>query len=488
MEAYLAEIDRVIQQGPYQDTWESLQQYHVPRWYEDIKLGIFIHWGVFSVPAFCDEWYSRKMYIQDNICYQHHVETYGPHTEFGYKDFIPMFKAEHFDPEAWVRLFKEAGAQYMIPVAEHHDGFQMYASDLSHWNAAEMGPHRDVLGELTAEAAKAGLINGASSHRVEHWFFMGPGRLFPSDIHEPLQRGDLYWPSVYRDAPNYDKYSEPLPSQEFLEDWLCRCCEIVDKYHPRIIYFDWWIMHSAVQPYLRKFAAYYYNRAAERGVEVVINYKHDAFAFGSAVVDVERGQFADVKPYVWQTDTSVARNSWCYTVGNDYKSPTQILYDLVDIVSKNGRLLLNIGPKADGTIPDEDASILRAIGKWLRTNGEAIYGAKVWRKSMEGPTAITEGQFTDKKDKSFTHEDFRFTVANGSIYAICMNMDGHDSVTIKSLAESPDARKPDFCGIIRDVQVLGSDVKPVWRQDASGLHVQTEPVTHENPVVFKIIL
>ena len=170
-----------------------------------------------------------------------------------------------------------------------------------------------------------------------------------------------------------------------------------------------------MKPYLKKFAAYYYNRAEEWGIPATINYKHDAFMFGSAVVDIERGQFADVKPFFWQTDTAVARNSWCYTENNDYKTAREIICDLVDIVSKNGTMLLNIGPKADGTIPDEDKKILLDIGRWLKVNGEAIYNSKVWRVAQEGPTGIEEGQFTDGKTKVFTSEDIRFTV-NGSTF------------------------------------------------------------------------
>lgn len=487
MKSYLEKINKVIENGRYKDTWESLQQYHVPEWYEKIKFGIFIHWGIYSVPAFGSEWYSRNMYIQGSKEFEHHINTYGKHKDFGYKDFIPMFKAENFNPKEWIELFKAAGAQYVMPVAEHHDGFQMYDSELSEWNAKNMGPQRDVFGDLTKECLKAGLKNCASSHRVEHWFFMGHGKEFDSDIKEPLQRGDFYWPAM--PEPNhFDLYSEPTPTKEFLEDWLCRCCELVDKYRPKIIYFDWWIQHSAIKPYLKKFAAYYYNRADEWNEGVVINYKHDAFAFGTAVPDIERGQFADAKPYVWQSDTAVAKNSWCYTEGNDYKTSTQIICDLVDIVSKNGRLLLNIGPKADGTIPDEDRKILLEIGQWLKINGEAIYGAQLWRKSEEGPTKIQEGQFADSEAKQFTSEDIRFTVNGSYVYAICLNMKGKDSVCIKSLAETKDAHKPDFCGIIKSVEVLGYDKTPKWTRDDNGLSIKTVKIEDDMPVVFKVLV
>ncbi len=391
MTKYLNTIEDVIARGPYQDTWESLSRYTVPEWYKNAKFGIFIHWGIYSVPAFGSEWYSRNMYVKDSPEYKHHVETYGKHKDFGYKDFIPMFTADKFDPDAWAELFAEAGARYVVPVAEHHDGFQMYESEISHWNAAEMGPKRDVLGQLEESCKKKGMEIGASSHRVEHWFFMGHGREYDSDVRELMERGDFYWPAMPEPESLQDLYSEPMPTEEFLQDWLVRCCEIVDKYRPKIVYFDWWIQHSAVRPYLRKFAAYYYNRAAQWGSEAVINYKHDAFLFGTAVPDVERGQFADIKPYFWQTDTAIALNSWGYTEHNDFRPAEDIICDLVDIVSKNGCLLLNVGPKPDGTITQEDKDVLLKIGAWLKTNGEAIYGSRVWRRYGEGPTQVVDG-------------------------------------------------------------------------------------------------
>ena len=482
---WMKKIDRVIADGPYDATWESLQNYRVPEWYRAAKFGIFIHWGIYSVPAFGSEWYSRNMYIQGSREYEHHIENYGPQKEFGYKDFIPMFRAEKFNAEEWAELFKAAGAQYVTPVAEHHDGFQMYDSELSDWCATKMGPKRDVLGELSKAFQERGIQNCASTHRMEHWFFMGHGKEFDSDIREPLQRGDFYWPAR-AECGHHDLYSEPTPTEEFLTDWLCRCCELVDKYRPKLVYFDWWIQHSAAKPYLKKFAAYYYNRAAEWGEEVVINYKHDAFAFGTAVVDIERGQFADAKPYIWQTDTAVAKNSWCYTEGNDYKSSVQILQDLVDIVSKNGRMMINVGTKADGTIPEDEKKIHLEIEEWLKVNGKAIYGAKLWRKSAEGPTVVQEGQFADGDAKEYTSEDIRFTVNGGYLYATCLNMNGKKEITIKSLAEADAAVKPNFHGIVKSVRRLdGGQIEKVKR-DEYGLHIVTERVNDERPIVFEL--
>ena len=486
MKERLEAIEKVIARGPYSDTWASLSKWRVPEWYRDAKFGIFIHWGVYSVPAFDNEWYPRNMYMPGSKAYEHHIATYGPHKEFGYKDFIPMFKAEKFDPDAWAALFERAGAKYVVPVAEHHDGFQMYRSDISHFNAYEMGPHRDTLGELKASCEARGLTVGASSHRIEHWFFMGHGRDFDSDVKEPLRRGDLYWPAM-PEGDFQDLYSQPAPSDEFMEDWLCRTCEIIDRYRPRILYFDWWIQHSAAKPWLKKLAAYYYNRAAEWGMEVVINYKHDAFLFGCAVPDVERGQFADVKPYVWQTDTAVALNSWCHTEDNVYRDAADLVRDLVDIVSKNGCLLLNVGPRADGIIPDEDAAILRRIGDWMAKNGEAIYGARPWRKYGEGPTQIVEGQFADGIRKDFTSADFRFTTVGGALYAVALKPSADGRYLIRSLGEQDASRQANFHGIVRGVTALDGGADVPFTRDAEGLRL-THAAQGDMPVAFRILI
>lgn len=486
-EAWLRKIDEVIEAGPYKADWESLAAYRVPEWFRNAKFGIFIHWGVYSVPAFGSEWYSRNMYIQGTKEFEHHRQTYGEHKDFGYKDFIPMFRAEKFDPAEWTEIFRKAGAKYMVPVAEHHDGFQMYRSEVSRWNAYEMGPKRDVLGELAEQAGRRDIVTGASSHRIEHWFFMGHGKEFESDITDAEREGDFYWPAM--PEPNHhDLFSEPTPTKEFLDDWMIRTCELIDRYRIRVLYFDWWIQHQSAKPYLQKIAAYYYNRAAQWGEEVVICYKHDAFMFGTALVDIERGQFAEIKPFYWQTDTAIAKNSWGYTEGNIFKKAKDILCDLVDIVSKNGNLLLNVGPRADGTITEEDRAVLLEIGDWLAANGEAIYGSRTWRIAAEGPTGIEEGQFTDWKEKVFTKEDFRFTMKGDKLYAICLHYPEDGEIVVRSLAESDASRLPKFSGIIDNVELLGYDEKPTYRRDGEGLHISARTVATDKPVAFRITL
>lgn len=481
-------IERTIAEGTFKPTWESLMQAEVPAWFKKEKLGIFVHWGLYSVPANSNEWYSRNMYIKGMPAFDHHVKTYGEQKKFGYKDFIPLFTAKAFEPKEWMDLFKAAGAGYIFPVAEHHDGFQMYESELSDWNAVNMGPKRDILGELKEEAQKQNIIFCTSSHRAEHWFFMGHGKEFDSDIKEPMKKGDFYWPAM-PEPDNQDLFSTPYPTEEYLNDWLARTAEIILKYKPKLLYFDWWIQHQAFKPYLKKLAAFYYNCGREWGEDVRICYKHDAMMFGSGIVEVERGGFAEAKAYNWQTDTAVARNSWCYTDTLDYKSSYEIICTLADVVSKNGNLLLNIGPKGDGSIPEGDRRILEELGAWMKVNSEAITGAGVWRKSQEGPTVTNEGQFSDQKEQLYTSRDYRFTVNNGHLYAIALKNSEDGKFVIKALAKSKDQNIPEFHGIIEKVGVLGFDnAVKCWNQNGEGLCVETEGIESDFPVVLKITI
>ena len=434
--AILTDVDRVAHQGPFRPDWESLEKYQVPGWYKDAKFGIFIHWGVYSVPAFGNEWYPRNMYRKDSEEYQHHIATYGPQDKFGYKDFIPMFKAEHFDPAAWARLFKESGAKYVVPVAEHHDGFAMYDSGLSDWTAAKMGPQRDIIGDLAKAVRAEGLHFGASTHRVEHNFFLGVGRTIPSDINDPKYAafyGPAHtWLEAKRGTPLANDFT--YVSSAWADDWLARSSEIVEKYHPDIMYFDWWIGQPSIRPNLTRFAAFYYNASLKYGDHVgVINYKDWAIEEHSAVLDLERGQLGDIRPLYWQTDTSISNKSWGYIKNDTFKSPQFVVQQLIDIVSKNGNLLLNIGPKSDGTIPDEVQQVLRDVGSWLAVNGDAIYGTRPWKVYGEGPTQVAAGSFHDTDTATYTAEDFRFTTKGNALYAIEMGWPAGGEAVIHSL-------------------------------------------------------
>ena len=489
LKKYLAVIDEVIEKGRYKDNWHSLRNHKVPEWYQKAKFGIFIHWGPYSVPAFGSEWYARFMYKPNAYrkgkdMHEHHLNTFGAHKDFGYKDFIPLFKAEKFDPNAWAELFETAGARFVMPVAEHHDGFQMYESDLSEWCATKKGPMRDIVGELKMAVEARNMVLTASSHRVEHYWFMHGGREMESDFPEEIPYGHLYWPSYkepFKDNDLHDIYVENIDPL-FMEDWLARTCEIVDRYRPKIMYFDWWIEIESMKPYLKKFMAYYYNRAEEWGEEVTINYKNDAFIHTSGVRDVERGQLSDVSPYFWQTDTAVAKNSWCYTEGNDYKKSEDLLRDLIDIVSKNGSLLLNIGPKADGTIPEEDATILKEIGAWLKVNGEGIYETEAFRKYGEGPTLIKEGHHTELLNKPYTTEDLRFTYKEDKLYVFALKYPEDGVIRMHSLG----TKSPVFNAAIRGVTILGQDTEAKYILTADSLTVFGEARKEKNPVCIVV--
>lgn len=461
-------------EGPFKPTWESLESYEVPQWYIDAKFGIFIHWGVYSVPAFGNEWYPRNMYKQGTREFEHHIKTYGSQRDFGYKDFIPMFTAEKFDPDKWADLFLKSGAKFVVPVAEHHDGFAMYDCKYTKWNAVNMGPKRDIIGELANAVRKRFLVFGVSYHRAEHWWFFHEGMKFDSDVRDPRYI-DFYGPA---------QPETTQPNEEFLEDWLNRLYELVDKYHPQIVWFDWWIEQPAFEPYLKRFAAYYYNRGYQWGRGVAINYKNQAFPRKAAVFDVERGLLGDIDPYFWQTDTSVSKNSWGYIKDHDYKTAEWIICDLIDIVSKNGALLLNIGPKPDGTIPEQEEKILLDIGNWLLVNGEAIYSTRPWKVYGEGPTKVIPGSFADTKRSEFTGKDIRFTTKGSNLYAIVLGKPEKDEVIIQSLSSNLRL----FNKEIVDVRILGVEEKLQWVRDESGLRVKLPEGFNTNlPFTIKVV-
>jgi len=460
----LSRVDPVIQAGPFKADWDSLKQYQPPEWYVDGKFGIFIHWGVYSVPAFGNEWYPRNMYRQGTPEFEHHVATFGPQSEFGYKDFIKDFTAERYDPGAWATLFKDAGARFVVPVAEHHDGFALYNTSLSDWNATKMGPHQDVIGAL-AEAVRAnGMVFGASSHRAEHWWFYDAGMTFDSDVRDPANLS-FYGPAQSQKAAEDGTHP---PDAAYLDDWLARTVELVDQYQPQLIWFDWWIEQPVFEPYLKKFAAYYYDRGREWGKGVAINFKLKTFPAGTAVLDIERGQLAEIRPFFWQTDTSISKNSWGYVSEQDYKTADSIIDDLVDIVSKNGALLLNIGPKPDGTIPEPEQEILREIGDWLKVNGDAIYGTRPWKIYGEGPTQVVEGSFNDTKRESFSAEDFRFTSRGDTIYAVALSWPENGQFLVRSLGSDSELLDQK----VKAVRLLGFDEPVKWQQKGDGLEVK----------------
>lgn len=468
--AILKEVNAQANDGPYRPDWETMRSYQMPQWYKDAKFGIFIHWGALSVSEIVNEWYPRNMYQQDNNAFQEHIKKYGTQDKVGYKDLVAQFKAEKWDPNDWAKLFKEAGARYVIPVAEHHDGFAMYDSDLSDWTAVKMGPKRDTIGELAKAVRAEGLHFGTSFHRAEHnWFFDG-GRYFRSDVNDPK------YASLYGPAHSWllDKNQNLINdwtyvSPQYADDWLARAAEIVNKYHPDVMYFDWWIGQPNFRPNVTKFAAFYYNDAAKRGIPGIINIKDYALDWNAGARDFERSMRESIEPAHFQTDTSISNLSWGYLAKDEFKTPDFIIRQLVDIVSKNGNLLLNVGPKADGTIPDEVRATLLEIGGWLKLNGEAIYDTTPWKIYGEGPTKVQAGFGKDVNTKPYTSEDFRFTQKGNVIYAIQMlaPTDGHAIIHAMGSDHEGKGLK------IKTVELLGSNTKVEFKQTAEELELTT---------------
>jgi alpha-L-fucosidase len=435
----------------FQPDWDNIaQNYQFPEWFSDAKFGIFIHWGVYSVPAYAGEWYARNMYQMDSREYKHHIETYGEHTAFGYKDFIPMFKAEKFNADEWAKLFRESGAKYVVPVAEHHDGFAMYDSDLNEWNSVKMEPGKDIVGLLKKAVEREGLVFGLSTHRAENAWFYNGGMRFPSDVQDTT----------------ITLYGRRFPGQSYDEswarEWLAHTYELVNKYQPELIWFDWTVHNPVLMPYFNRFLAYYYNNALDWGKQVVVNTKQ-GYPTNIQVWDVERGKSDKMMLFPWQTDTSIGKRSWGYIDGEENKTAEQIVHDLIDIVSKNGCLLLNIGPRADGTITEEQQAVLLDIGKWLKVNGEAIYGTRCWKKLGEGDAKSTKGSFTDNTATIYTARDMRFTTKGNDFFVIVLNWDDA-GVIVKSLDKEAIADAQ-----IQHVQLLGSNEKIEWQQTDKGL-------------------
>ncbi|HEY1469268.1 MAG TPA: alpha-L-fucosidase [Candidatus Acidoferrum sp.] len=378
--AVLRDVEQEIAAGPYAADWETLRRWEMPQWYKDAKFGIFIHWGVYSVPGAENEWYPRNMYQQKDPAFEYHVKHYGAQDKFGYKDLIPLFTASKWDPNEWAKLFKDAGARYVIPVAEHHDGFAMYDSGISDWTAAKMGPKRDTTGELGAAVRAQGLHFGA-----EHNFFFDGGRTFRSDVNDP-QFASLYGPAHawLQDKPEVMMNDWTYVSSEFANDRLARAAEIVEKYKPEVMYLDWWIGQPNYRPTVTKFAAFYYNFDAKHKIAGVIDFK-DYSLIGTRELGISNEGCARASS---QSTGRPTRPSAIFPGGyvehDEFKSADFLVHQLIDIVSKNGNLLLNIGPRPDGTIPDEVRATLLEMGAWLKQNGEAIYDTTPWKVYGEG--------------------------------------------------------------------------------------------------------
>jgi len=454
--------------GPFAPTWESLRDhYRVPAWFNQAKFGIFIHWGLYSMPARINEWYIRHMYTTDVAW---HTQHYGAPDKFGYKDFIPLFKVDKYDPHAWADLFAKAGARYVVPVAEHHDGFAMWDSDLTPWCAGKMGPKRDLIGELAAAARQRNLIFGLSNHRMEHHDFAYPAPGVPNDQFDPRYAG-FYGP------PIPGEMNEGNASKRFQEDWLARVQEQVDKYQPQLIYFDNGVNPRSYDDVKLRAAAYYYNRAAGWGKQVTLATKDIAYLFGS-VQDFEKQQRAPKWIYPaagWQIDDAIG-STWGYTEGMTVRSAESVIRELFETASTGGNLLLNISPRGDGSIPDEQQKVLLAVGEWLRTNGEGIYGTRAWSSFGEGPMMPPEapgdwkGGSTDQPGPKITRSaipspteaDFRFTAGPHALYAFGYKRPAQQA-RIVSLAAGK--------AKVERVTLLGADAPLAFKQTPEALQV-----------------
>lgn len=386
----------VAGQKYYEATWDSLKNYEVPEWYQDAKFGVWTHWGVYSVAAYrgthAAEWYPKWMYLKEDpnkpfgryeqqgaAIAAHHLEKYGSPADFGYHDFIPMFKAEKWDPDAWAELFKKSGAKFYTMTGMHHDGFAMYDSKYTKFDAKDMGPKRDLTAEMAKAVRKKGLKFGISNH-------------FAHNIHHYAYLYENFKEIVEEHPELAELYSNGVKDQAYTDRWWNITTEMVEKYNPDLYYFDWGWNSKYWDKERPRFGAFYYNHAIREGMgklgdpQVVLNYKNSAFPRGSAVNDIERGSKSSIQSNVWQTDTSISDHSWGYSVDDTFKSPKDLICMLVDIVSNNGVLMLNFGPRADGTVPEECEYALLEMGQWLRANGNAVYASRPWRISSEGPT------------------------------------------------------------------------------------------------------
>ncbi len=476
----------------YEPTWNSLRTHVTPKWFQKAKFGIYTHWGIYSVPA-CGPngtWYPYNMYREGTKQYEYHLKTYGPPSEFGYKDFIPMFKAEKFDPEEWAALFKQAGAQFAGPVGEHHDGFAMWDSQFTEWNAAKMGPRRDVVGEMEKAIRAQGMRFMVALHHAENWWFF-PHWREEFDTSDPRYVG-LYGPLHNQEWAKHKPAIESRdsewqlqdkPDQEFLDKWLGKIHEVIDKYQPDMLWFDFGLRFVQEQ-YKKAFLTYYYNQEQAWGKEVVVTYKWHDLPPGSAVVDLELGRMGELTYHDWITDTSVDdQGAWSYVQDAGFKPVSALVHNLVDNVSKNGYLLLNVGPKANGEIPEPAKECLQGIGKWLDINGEAIYGTMPWMIYGEGPTQMQKsGYFSEQQEVEYTAQDIRFTAKDEDnvLYATCLGWPGKQVsiASLKGLYESE----------ISSIQMLGLDRELAWSLTDKGLEIETpneKPCDHA--YVFKII-
>lgn len=461
-----------IAPGPFQGTRESLATYEVPEWFRDAKFGIWAHWGPQSAVEDGD-WYARKMYMQGSPQNKYHVETYGPPSKVGFKDLIPNWHAAEWDPEHLMGLYKDAGAKYFFSMGVHHDNFDLWNSKFQHWNAVQMGPKTDVVGRWRKAADRLGLKFGVSEHLwiAYKWFSVshghdttGPYANVPYDGADS-RYWDLYTndPTVYTELP-WDENGIP---EAWKQHWFHRIKDLVDNYHPDLLYTDGAMPFG---DYGARIVANLYNLSAERngGKTSAIYYskRPEDCAVGTCVLDVERGVVDRIWPSPWQTDTCIG--DWHYKRGINYKTPKQVIDLLVDVVSRNGNLLLNFPLPNSGKLDDREMAILAEITDWMRVNGEGIHGTRPWKTFGIGPTAqpghAVEVKFNEKNRKDLTAADIRFTSKGKTLYVFVMGTTS-ESVVIPVLGFSS-VLQP---GKVENVRLLSHGGKLNWKQDQDTL-------------------
>jgi alpha-L-fucosidase len=471
-------------EGLFQPSWDSLRDHYVtPSWLNEAKFGIFIHWGLYAIPAHINEWYIRHMYTTE---VEWHTKHYGPPDKFGYKDFIPLFTTTKYQPSDWAALFHQAGARYVVPVAEHHDGFAMWDSAITPWCAGKMGPKRDLIGELATAVKRQGMIFGLSSHRMEHHDFAYPAEGVPNDQFDPRYAG-FYGPPVRGDM------NAPNASKEFQEDWLARVQELIDKYEPQMIYFDNGVNPREYDGVKLRAAAYYYNRAVQWNKQATLASKDIAYLFGS-VQDFEQAEHAPKWIYPaagWQCDDTIG-STWGYTEGMTVRTADSVIRELIELSSMGGNLLLNVSPQADGSIPERQQQTLRSVGEWLRANGEGIYGSRPWQVMGEGPSMPGEApgnwkgassaqpgpEIPARRSAPLTDQDFRFTTNAGRLYVFGF-VQPASSAKIKSLKLGK--------AKVERVHLLGHSTPLPFKQSDAFLEVNVPALTlSELPYALEI--
>jgi len=467
-----------IAPGPFQPTDESFAKgYKCPAWFRDAKLGIWAHWGPQSVPMEGD-WYARQMYQQGGRQYEDHLKRYGHPSQKGWKDVIPLWKAEKWDPDRLMALYKKAGAKYFVSMGVHHDNFDLWDSKYHRWNATMMGPHRDVVGTWQKAAKKLGLKFGVSEH-------LGASFTWFQDSHKSDKTGPLA--GVPYDGANpewQDLYHQPaLPGDtgwystdpRWHQEWFNRIRDLVDHYQPDLLYTDGGVPFG--NEVGRSLIAELYNTNAERhGGQVEAVYTCKQESKGMWVQDLERGVMTGVNPYPWQTDTSIG--DWFYNRNWKYRGADWVIHMLVDIVAKNGNLLLNVVQRPDGTLDAEAEQVLSEMAKWISVNGEAVYGTRPWIVHGEGPVRAKGGHFNE--DYKYSARDVRFTMKGNTLYATALGWPEDGKLVIRSLA-----KLPGDTGRITGVKVLGAEGKPLFTHDADGL---TVILTSQKPTAYTTTL